>query len=674
MQGAPKMKKLLSIAIASTLCAGHALASPAQEQAELMLENREIMVNNTSKILFQLQTAVVAYYLENQAWPSVLSQITSGSEPFYNGSLTTALGTFSSDVSGNSFLLNFSARNSNEDTLTMVQSVADLAAAPYKNGTFSFVVPKPQTIDVVNNMLSRTTDVGGANAMLTDLHMGGNNIDDIRKFFALDVELTGAAKANSLDANELTTESLQSLNVTTVDAAFNNVNFEKFAVNSNVTTNDFTAKSVNVANSTIGGSIDVDEFDFNSLKATKAEIKTVVGDTAEIENAVFNIQTQTTSLTVDQKLEADSGEVDVIRGYNQSPIQFASSVNFNDVTLNGGLELNSDFIVNHTASLSEFGAQSLDVKGTTNVTTADVGGGFTVNGQAAISNGARLYKNLTARDVFATSVDFSSTVTAAQGVEVDGQLRVGNRIVQNGQVIASSTELYDKGRALSSQLLGKNATAYDADKIDSFDSSQIAQRGTENTFSGTQTFQGTVSVAGNVYVGGKLVVDSDGYLYDGGQAVRNLYASKNEAADAYAAWDSEINALENRLRNEVSQLKSDHAQVGSLLAQAEIQAASQRDTLSNIERTLQITSDDRELLEDRIHTIQVERQNQQSELTTAIVKLNTGPKYKTRTCTITTTRTETGVNSGQFTVNVVDGCSSSWKTPETRVAQYGQLN
>lgn len=648
------------------------LADPAKSDAQT-IEQREISVNATSKVLYQLQSAVTAYYLEKGGWPSSLSQIVSGSEPFYNGSLTTSLGTFSSDITGKAFILKFSARNSNENTLAMVKSVADLSSSMYANGVFEFVVPTPQSADLVNNMLNRTTDVGGANAMLTDLHMGGNNLTDVKKFFALDLELSGAVKASSLDATELTTTNLESLSTTVTDAVFNEVNFDKFVVNSNVVTNKLTAKDIAVTNSTVGGRIDADSFAMNSLKANNAYVKQVIGDTAEIENATFNIQTQTSSLTVDQKLEADSGEVDVIRGYNQSPIQFASSVNFNDVTLNGGLELNSDFIVNHTANLSGFGTQSLDVKGTTNVTTADVGGDFTVNGQATISNGARLYKNLTARDVFATSVDFSSTVTAAQGVEVDGQLRVGNRIVQNGQVIATSTDLYNKGQSLSSQLLGKNATAYDADKIDNFDSSQIAQRGTENTFSGTQTFQGTVSVAGNVYVGGKLVVDSNGYLYDGGQAVRNLYATRSEANAAYAGWDQSIASLRSRLTFSVNNLKSDHASVGSLLAQTESVANSQRSTIDGIMSNYNNTLIEQRDLDGLITSLASERQSQQSTLSSAVTKLNSGPTYRTRTCTITTTRTETGPNSGVFTTSVVDGCPSSYKTPTSKVAQYGSI-
>ena len=117
------------------LLAFPAIAEQAKSDAQT-IEQREISVNATSKVLYQLQSAVTAYYLEKGGWPSALSQIVSGSEPFYNGSLTTALGTFSSDITGKAFILKFSARNSNENTLAMVKSVADLSSSMYANGVF----------------------------------------------------------------------------------------------------------------------------------------------------------------------------------------------------------------------------------------------------------------------------------------------------------------------------------------------------------------------------------------------------------------------------------------------------------------------------------------------------------------------------------------------------------
>lgn len=641
--------------------------------ADSTIQNREINVNNTSKTLAKLKTAVTAYYLERDGWPTTLSQLTSGSEPFYSGELSTALGTFSSSVTGNAFLLKFTARNSQEDTLAMVKSVSDLSASIYNNGSFESVVPTPQTADIVTNMLSRTVDTNGENAMLTDLHMGGNDLVDINKIFATDIEVSETVTANAIDANSLTASNFNSLNAVVTDVTLNEATFQKLTVNTDVTASSINADQITVNSGSVGASVNAESFDINFLKATNAFIKEATGDTAEINNATFNIETTTSVLTVDQKLDADSAQVDVISAYKQTPIQFASTVNFNDVTFNDTLNLSSHLYVNGASTLDNVSTESLNVNGGLSATQTTINGALVSNGQATITDNARLLKNLNAREVFANSAEFASSVTASQGVEIEGQLNVGSSIKQGGQIIADASTLYDNGVALSAKLLAVDGTAYDADKVDGYSSSQIAQKGKANTFSGTQSFKGTVSVGGNVYVGGKLVVDSNGYLYDGGTSVRNLYATKTEAAEAYADWDQSIASLRSRMNSNVNSLKSDHSSVGSLLSTAEAKANSQKQTLDNISSDILNLTKQQTNLDSKIKTLQTARQSEETKLASSVTKLSSGPTYKTRTCTITTTRTETGVGTGQFTSVVENNCGT-WTNPDTVSVQYGKVN
>ncbi|ARP06732.1 hypothetical protein K04M1_52090 (plasmid) [Vibrio alginolyticus] len=63
-----------------------------------------------------------------------------------------------------------------------------------------------------------------------------------------------------------------------------------------------------------------------------------------------------------------------------------------------------------------------------------------------------------------------------------------------------------------------------------------------------------MNVSGNVYVNGRLVVDSSGNLYDGGQAIKNIYSSKTDAGTMYAKWDNEIAQLRSSLSGIITHL------------------------------------------------------------------------------------------------------------------------
>ncbi|MFV8385667.1 hypothetical protein ACNO5E_16375 [Vibrio parahaemolyticus] len=656
------------------------LASPifnyahAIESGDELIENREISVNATTKVLYQLQSAVTAYYLERGGWPTTLSQITSGTEPFYSGSTSTALGTFSSRITGKAFLLRFTARNSNEDTLAMVQSVADLSASSYTSGVMEFVVPTPQTADIVNNMLSRTDDTSGRNAMLTDLLMGGNDLEDVKQFFAVDVELSGTATVNSVDADRMTSTEFKSLNATATDVSFDKALFNNFVVNSVISADSFTAHRIAVEDDSVGTSIDADSFSIDILNAANAYIDNAIGDTAEINNATFNIETTTSTLNVDQVLSASVAKVNTISAYKQTPIVFDSAVNFNGTTLNGSLNLSKNLYVSGSSSVDNLKVGSLEVKGTLRARSTDIDGSLITSGAGTITGGARIRQNLNAQDVFATAASFSSTVTADKGVEIQGQLNTLTTILQGNHKIANRDGLYIQGLSLSGKLLGKGATAYDADKVDGYHASQLARLDVANTFSGTQTIKGTANLYGNLYVGGRLVVDSQGYLYDGGKAIRNLYLSKDNAQSAYAAWNGSINNLKNRLNSKVTGLKNDHSSVGSLLATAESKAKSQKTKLSSIQSDINSLNSKRNTVNNNVELQSQTRSNQSTKLVSARNKLNSGPTYKTRSCTITTTRTETGVGTGVFTTKVINGCPSSYTTPSSVTTQYGKIN
>ncbi|HHB1592316.1 TPA: hypothetical protein ACN976_000420 [Vibrio campbellii] len=664
------------LALSIALIASVPNAFADQLQSEIYeLEARELKVNETIQKLYQLESAVTSYFLEKGGFPANLSDITSGTKPFFNGSLRTSIGEFSSKVTSNSFELVFKPRDATNDRqVEMMAYIASLTASEVQGTSFEYFIPAPQSTAIVNNMLNRVDSSANGNRMLTDLSMGGNDITDIKKLFTDKLELTNSLTLDNLNATSVTLEQLTSATRLTAsgNTALGNANFTDFTVNSDGTVNNFTIKNLVSTNEATGNDVKTDSFNSAKMSVVDAFIDELNGDTATIESALFTQSTTASIFNVSQRLETDLVEVDVIRGYNSVPIEFTGSAAFGDVSLNAPLELRNGMITNGNAKLADTTVQSLDLRGKLVGTNIDVARNLIARGAVNITRGARIDGNLNGRDVFATNADFTSTVSVGNNVQVTGSLKVGNSIRQGGRLLSTGTTLYNNGSSLSSLLLGKNATAYDADKIDNYDSSQLAQRNQANTFGGTQTFKNTVNVSGNVYVNGRLVVDSSGNLYDGGQAIKNIYSSKTDAGTMYAKWDNEIAQLRSSLSGDYNSLSSYASGVKGSLSTAQAKANAQKNTLNSLESTYASVNNTRNVVNTKISQLSSARSSENAKLVSAVSKLDAGPTYTSRSCQIVTTRTETAVDSGRFTTSVSDGCGSK-ATTQYKTAQYGTL-
>ncbi|MDF5124298.1 hypothetical protein HKB02_07885 [Vibrio parahaemolyticus] len=668
------MKKVLLSLIAAAFVPGPAFADQL-DVGLINFEKRNLQINTTIQKLYQLEAAVTAYYLEFGGFPTSLDALTTGSKPFFNGSLQTPIGAFSSKLSANSFELVFNPHDSTNDTqVEMMSYIASLTASNVQGTAFEYFVPAPQSNSIVKNMLNRVDDSNNGNRMLTDLSMGGNDITDIKKLFAAEVELSDALNVNNLSATSMTLDQLNSSIRAQISgsAVLGNANFSDFTVNNDATANNLMIQNLVTTNAATGSDVTADSFTSATVKAVDASIAEINGDTATIEKALFTQSATASTFNVAKTLETDEVQVDVIRGYNAVPINFTSKVEFADVVLNAPLKLNDDFTVNANATLADTTMQSLALGGALTGLNVDVNKNLTAQ-RGNISRGARINGSLNARDVFATNADFSNSVNVVGNTQISGALKVGNQINQNGRLISNGTTLYSNGSSLDSLLLGRNSTAFDASKIDGYGVSQLAQRNQSNVFGGTQTFKKDVNVSGNVYVNGRLVVDSSGNLYDGGQAIRNVYASQTEAATLYKGWDKNISELRSSLEGELGSLESYSASVKSQYQTALAKANTQKTTLDSLGRSFHTITERNADTNDKISTLISSRKAEESKLTSAVKKLDSGPTYQNRSCSIVTTRTETGVDTNRFTENVIDYCQGNAVT-QTKTAQYGTLN
>lgn len=653
-----------AIAAALILTAPNVYSNQAV-MGEQEYEIQQTKINETTKRVYQLESAVVSYFLEKGGFPTTLSQITSGSEPFFNGSLTTALGRFTSKVTGNSFELIFTPYDTTNDR--QVEAVTYIAAITSSNlvgNSFEYFIPVPQSSTIVENMLNRVDASGNGNRMLTDLNMGNNDITDINILYTDELELSGKATATNLNATNLTLQELTSTVAANIanTASLADANFTNFTINGNATTGGFNINNLIVHNAANGQSVNADSFNASVVDVDNAQIKNINGDTATIGVGVFTGTTTTSNFTVDSVLETQSIKTDSIKSYKSSPVKFLSTVDFGDVTLNSILNANGNIEVNSVSNLNSATVHTLDVKGVMNVGTTSVEQSLNVGGNLDVRRNARIKGNFYGRDIFASSGEFSSTVTVGNDFKVDGALNVSRSISQNGQLIANSSNLYDNGTALSSKFLGLHATATDSDKLDNYDSTQIAQRNLANVFSGTQTFKNTVNVRGNVYVGGRLVVDSSGYLYDGGSAIRNVYATKSEASGKYSKWTSDVAQLRSSLNSQYNTLEGYANNVKSKYDTAIATANSQKTQIDSLKSRYASLNSQRLTLDSSIASLNSERSTYNSKLVSANSKIAKGPAKRTRSCTTTTTRTETGIGTGRYTTKVTSTCSTAEKT------------
>lgn len=163
---------------------------------------------------------------------------------------------------------------------------------------------------------------------------------------------------------------------------------------------------------------------------------------------------------------------------------FNGLVQFNSIGYAGGKQ----FIDPTTGRLSEAG-QSLDSRYLgLNAKAAD---SALLDGLAASAYGQLAVANI-----------FSQRATFAQG------LRVNGAISSAGTVVANNGQWFEGGQALTLRYLGVHGKAADSKLLDGLQATQITQKGTANSFTGSNTFSQDVVVGGQALLGSVRAVES----------------------------------------------------------------------------------------------------------------------------------------------------------------------
>ncbi|HDX8429684.1 TPA: hypothetical protein RQN23_004410 [Aeromonas veronii] len=163
---------------------------------------------------------------------------------------------------------------------------------------------------------------------------------------------------------------------------------------------------------------------------------------------------------------------------------FNGLVQFNSIGYAGGKQ----FIDPATGRLSEAG-QSLDSRYLgLNAKAAD---SALLDGLAASAYGQLAVANI-----------FSQRATFTQG------LRVNGAISSTGTAVANNGQWFEGGQALTLRYLGIHGKAADSKLLDGLQATQIAQKGSANSFTGSNTFTQDVVVGGQALLGSVRAVES----------------------------------------------------------------------------------------------------------------------------------------------------------------------
>ncbi|EIA9324896.1 hypothetical protein K7103_001771 [Vibrio parahaemolyticus] len=563
-------KSALALSLLTTLAAPMPLLASQQEVLDLQVANathHEEEVKFTLTKINQVKDALWAFYSLNYGWVTNLTELTTGTDPFYAGTFNTPLGNLNGVSNSGNFILTLSAPSNVMMAELQLRRIAAQTGGTYNKASSSVVIPvrPPQSASLVSNMLSRTADPSGGdlNKMMVDLEMGevgvsSFQITDVKELFGIDLDATDKVQSALLDVGSASVDS-----VITDEATLNYLEAGHVNVDTGTATNFSIAGKLK---STQG---EGETATFNSLnadiEANNASInKLNVSDKLFGTELNYRVGLVTANLETPELIVEEAHVPDLqannVASRNGSAITIADSVllkgavSANDFTVNGNINqspnLTAVFNKNLTTdNLTLLSASTLNQLEATN--RLDVAGDTTFGSTLRIGGTTTIGGALNS-DSFTINGQFKSKdLNAGGNVTVNGGIYVNNKLVTR-----DGTALYENGQLINSKYLTRGSKAVNTSRLDGKSLASFAQLDTANTFTQTQTFNNFTLSNASLRVGGKLIADSNGKLYERGSALSSLYETKTSLASAQQSRRSNLDSLKNEMLNKVAGVTS----------------------------------------------------------------------------------------------------------------------
>lgn len=571
-----KLKNQIAIGVLVAITSSSVLATDSEVlKAEISRGERlEQQIYFAQNKINHIKEAVWAYYAENSGWPSSLSQITTGSDPFYSGTFSTSLGAINGTPSAGRYIFTVSVgANAPDAKISQIKRFAAQMGGDFTSSSNSAVisVDVPHGASMVKNMLSRVADESGQNlnTMGVDLEMSNYDIDGVADIFG-----NSATISNNLKSQEIIAVNVNASSTTTADIAdLQKLTSDQLTVRNGVADTFTVSQKLTATTGTVtkGQSKDLTADSITAVNASANSMEVtnkLTGNLIDYRVGLVTNQLTTPEIVVDDITHTPDLSVTNIASRDASAItiddaiQFVGSVTTQNVGLNANIvqQSNKNAVFDSNVTTKNLTVMDNSVLGGVNNTSA-----INVDGSAEIGNDLTVKKQTTvdglvSADSLTVNGKFQTEdLTSNSDVSADNGIFVGkNRITDN-----NGEHLYENGQRLESRYLKKGAKADNTQLLDGKSLSSFAQLDTSNTFTKAQTFN-NLTLGSNLKVGGHLIANASGKLYERGVALSSIYETKSSLNSEKQARLAELESLEAELLAKVGSIKDLGADVSSL--------------------------------------------------------------------------------------------------------------
>lgn len=398
-----------------------------------------------------IQQAVYAYHMENRSFPPNL-QVLKDNE-YYFGRMETPYGQpyqLSVNAQGTAARVVY---NTPTNRTAQILSKSMPQSGLVDDDTVEVAIGRPSREAVLSTFVHRTEQAGCAdcNTMETDLDMGGNNIANIQKLAAEEVETTQLT-ADNTQTNNLTVNDRISIGGAQMTATASGMDIQASSTNFSGNINlqgDFTSAGGDMTgfnqvevNSLEAQDVNAQNTTTNALTATSADIDQATitdlsGETFTYDDGVF------TSFQTDD-LTAATGAIDNLSGntldYGTGTINNLESTSFQSAT--GQIEQLTGNTMNYG-----FGSfNNMTVNGTTdtqslnsNLINTQTANAVNVDADAVVANTGRFVS------YSANNLSFSGNLSvngelSAQDVDVSNELETNNLDSNNSNLGSANAQ------------------------------------------------------------------------------------------------------------------------------------------------------------------------------------------------------------------------------------------
>lgn len=534
-------------------------------------EHLETQIGYAKNKLNQVKEAVWAYYADNISWPSSLTLIQTGGDPFYSGTFDTPFGAINGNPAGDQYVFTLSlGASANSSKISQVRRLAAEMGGDFLASSNSAVitVTPPQSASLVSNMLSRVSDSGGQglNEMQVNLEMSNFNIDDIASLFGVDADVAATTKTHSAEFLSAITPSIsteladiQKLNATSIlGTNGSGDSFEVFGafITTDGSSNRLASKAINAT----------------EVLATEGSIKSagiteLQGKRMDFRVGLVTNQLTTNDLVVDGEAFSPTIAIPYFSSRDASAISFLDAIkvvgasNTNSTTISNSIDqVGSAKSVFKQAVHSE----TLNVVGLASVGRLVTDSTLNANGFAVFGGGLQIADQTILEG--AAYVDSLNVSTNFKSVQLNSyaHVKANSGLYVGGKRLSSNdgASLYINGQKLVDNFLLRGAKASNSNRLDGKSLNAFAQVDTTNTFARTQTFQNT-TFNGAIRVGGHLIANN-GVLYERGAALSSVYEQKNNVNSQKSNRLAQIESLKDQYVSDVNRLKDYASRIASL--------------------------------------------------------------------------------------------------------------